>query len=875
MLPSRKRKDPPLSSNGPQNTFQGSGRAGKRVKTADARSIISQASDAALKNGELDIQSFLKAREFEIKALEKAMQSSKKVLSTRAFQEVPRDMRRRTASHNVKRVPRRLQRRAAKEMKDDNTPTVKSNKRKPRNSRGWIRSETAKRLGILAAKKKTSKEAKEDEVGDSSSITTRPARPKIPKNKLCETPPRVSKYRKRQIHKTWLPTHLWHAKRATMTEPKHPLWRFALPLTPTLKSYRPTHRASRAHGAVAWDMSYMSTVRLEGPEKSIQRVLESMGIEEQQVRDTKGEKWRAGKRTWTGWLSRDFDGRSVQICPATVIWRAEDPESAADEAPHKQNKKPRRQVLVRVHPSAFLETWEELLKLSKRQQPPVQLEDLRFEIGSIQIMGPGSTEALLGTLHPFTDTDGAREQHATTFLGLAGVPDPASLPPNAVLSFSILDPRLRFPPRPVKPKKSEDPETEFQLLKTLAEWPVDAAPVSPGLFDRETRFKATRLPAQKSINRRKSLAPPGSYPSILPRDPTIPIMLLATRVAGTSSKASWTLLAPWKCILPIWYCLMYYPLSSGGNPALGGLDELRQTHFEDGMPWFPADYPGTKSGYAWEIEQRRVKKAEWERKPKGKRVEWDSLDLGAGRKGEIGSGWACDFERYFSDKAEDRPLEPGAKKAQGGEASNDETAGPVVNHLSSKIFSSLLNSADPIPVANAVTTVRITFLGRGVASPCARIYRLPTVSSDTTGNSQLPTTLREEWLSLIPSATKKSIPRRKATDQVTRIPTKTPLPQRIRLLAQSLLETPPMKYPKEQGSDSQDGHLLVPDESDLIGFVTTGSFNLAEGKGVAIGSLMADRVLQGLRENKNGHGRICIIRNAGERIGRLARWEPV
>ena len=48
------------------------------------------------------------------------MSDSKKALSSRAFQQVPKDLRRRTASHNVKRVPKRLRARAAKEVRQMN-----------------------------------------------------------------------------------------------------------------------------------------------------------------------------------------------------------------------------------------------------------------------------------------------------------------------------------------------------------------------------------------------------------------------------------------------------------------------------------------------------------------------------------------------------------------------------------------------------------------------------------------------------------------------------------------------------------------------------------------------------------------------------------
>ena len=89
----------------------------KRLKIQDARVIPIQRPVATLlTKGELNVASFIKAREFEIGALEKSMQKARKALATRAFQQVPRHMRRRTASHNAKKVPRRLRRRAEREV---------------------------------------------------------------------------------------------------------------------------------------------------------------------------------------------------------------------------------------------------------------------------------------------------------------------------------------------------------------------------------------------------------------------------------------------------------------------------------------------------------------------------------------------------------------------------------------------------------------------------------------------------------------------------------------------------------------------------------------------------------------------------------------
>lgn len=883
-----KRKDPPTTSSHPQSNPTKRRDTHKRVKLLDARSILAQKTDAALKDGDLDIAAFLRSREFEIKALQDGMERSKSSRTTRAFQQVPRDLRRRTASHNVKRVPKRLHKRAMKEMREDNTPTVDPSKRKPRSTRQRIRAETAKRLGILAEKKRKQKQ--------NAGIETRPPRPKIRRDRLNDPPKPKSKYRKRQMNKTWLPTHMWHAKRAKMTEPKNPLWRFAIPVTSTEKSYRPTHRAGGARGCIAWDMSYMSTIALEGSELGVGKVLKELGVADTSLWDKKGQKWRDGKRSWSGWLSRDVHGRHIQIVPATIIWCPAQSSSASEVNADLPSNGPKRRVFIRVHPAAFLETWEEILKLSKAQRPVVHAEDLRYEIGSIEITGPGSTETLHTLLHPFPSKDETASPHAEVFQSLAGLTNPSTLPAGALLSFNILDPRLHYPPRLAKLPHPNDDEAQVKLLETVCSWPTDSNPGSPDLFDREKRYEATLLPTQKALNRRKSLAPPGRYPSITPKDSAIPIVLLASKApSDRHAQGAWTTLAPWKCILPLWHGIVHCPLSTGGNPRFGGLDELRQVHLEHGIPWFPADYPGTAAGFAWEEEQRALKKAEWERRPKGKRVEWDSLDLGAGRKGEIGRGWACDFERIL--EINEIPSILIADDLTQDTTTTTETSLPLVTttageskftHLSAQEFERLLSnpSLSPPPLS-MLSTIHLILASRGLATQNARIYRLPSPSPSSAPNSHSttssdppphPSKSREAWLSLLSPSHKPSHPNQKHT----RLPLNIPLSKRMRLMAQELLEAPTV----QQEGDGEE-YPLVPDEEDLIGFVTTGAFNLAEGKGSAIGSICVAKVLErrggdgevekgkGKEKKGKGKGMLCIVRNAGEKMGRLARWEVV
>ncbi|KAK4898419.1 Ribonucleases P/MRP protein subunit pop1 [Elasticomyces elasticus] len=918
----RKRKDAPTNPqhNGPNKRPRQ--HIDQRQKIRIARTLSTQTTSAAFQNGALDVASFVKSRAYEIQALENGLQRSKKALNERAFQQVPKELRRRTASHNVKRVPKRLRGRAGREMAVDNTPTVTSRRRKP-SGHMRLRLETVKKLRALGAKRKAEKDkAKDASATEAVSKDVQPGTmttaiktrtPKVKKPLLATPPVPKAKFRKRQIHKSWLPTHLYHAKRARMTAPSAPLWRFAVPLTPTAKSYRPTHRASHDRGAVAWDMSYMSTIQLEGRESSVLGILKAMGVAEDDLSGRKGSKWRAGIRVLEAFLYERESPHEL-IAPITMVW------CVYDGAEGVEAEKRKRKVFLRVHPSAFFQLWEEVLRLAKVAKPAVSVEDLRFEIGSIEITGPGATEALLGALWPSStvsasnsasdaattgmDVDATSdtpraESVGETWQKLAGLTNPALLPKNALLGFNVQDPRLHHPPRTIVLPKSD--AEQHKLLEIPASWPVDAVQKACDIFDRKARHLAsTSLPSQKAVNRRKGLAAPGEYPAGLPKDPRVPVLLYsASNAAPTNSSksrqpkshnGSWTLLAPWKCLQPIWYSLMYYPLSTGQQPRFGGLDQKRQLAFEAGKPWFPGDFPGTKAGWNWECEDRRRRESEWRKRPRGKRVSYEKVEMGDGKKGEVGVGWACDWERLLDGPpvveeavlavVEDAMDVDGSAEKAGDGAGSAEKAGedtvmpaeqemakdntvplqappkpPRLTQLSARQALALLASPGAklpphINLVSALVTVRLTLLTRGVPHPCARIYRLPTSGSD----------LRRQWLALLPS----NLPHKKQKGPkhaLPRLPKDAPAHVVQQRLAQSLLEPP---------RAGEDKYPACPGEEDLVGFITTGNYDLGEGQGTGIGSLLISRVRDGGDERN-----VCIVRNAGTGLGRLARWEVV
>ncbi|KAF1963082.1 ribonuclease P complex subunit Pop1 [Byssothecium circinans] len=839
---SKKRKS--AASNGP---------AAKRPRfpqnANQRRNIPSTPTSTAYPNGEINVKNFLKSHENEIKSLEGAMQAAKKGLNRRAFQQVPRELRRRTASHNPQRVPKRLRIQAKKDAKEDNTPISKgkSGSGIGKGKKKWLRQdgmEKSRQAWERRAKRRSAKKDDDVTVEPMEGVELAEERAKVsteqPKKATTKRPkfavlakPEMpaSRFRRRQINKTWLPTHVWHSKRAFMTPPKEPLWRFAIPLAPNVKAYRLTHRAAALRGAVAWDMSYMATICLEGIQASINGMLKGLRFADEDEDDPwedrgRGKKWRDGTRTWEGWIYERESKPHRPIAQVTIIWCVPDVTSN------------NRKAFLRVHPSAFLQVWNEVIRISKVQKPAVTVEDLRFEIGSIEVMGPAAAETLCAILAPSPTSDLSSTTPQALWENLATVTNPGELPSGALLAFRISDPRLRDPPDTAR--MPQDIETQAALVDTLTQWPIDAVQRTCAIFSRDARLAAARsLPSQQSINRRKSACTTGRHPDPRETDPQIPILTYVSR-----QSKSWTVLLPWKCVPPVWRGIMRYPISTGGNPRFGGLKERRQVNFERSNPSFPFDHPGTDAGWSWELQEREAREHDWKKRPKGKRIEWTTIDLGNGRKGEVGSPWACDWERLLPHKEIDRlkGAEVDASRRLFRQLPTQDALELVVGH---SLATDYLSSPH-------LFTVKISMSQRGTPTNCARIYRLPTNNAE----------LRSKWLTLLPA--------RHATAKTKRAPSRIEKDQpkhvRNQRLAASLLEPPQTNDGVPKAGDEY--YPVVPDEVDLIGFVTTGNYSLAEGMPTAIANL----VVQGGKTTSASHAQ--VDRRTQLRLSNMSEDQP-
>src|ERR1700737_4735475 len=171
--------------------------------------------------------------------------------------------------------------------------------------------------------------------------------------------------------KTWLPTHLYHAKRARI----EPRYGFSLPITPTEKSFRPTYRSSQHAGFLAFDTSYFSTLFLHGKEDAIRALLD-MIVEPGSP--ASGKRYSSGTRSCETILYHQGQCPRGMIGPAFLLWKV---------------GQGLRQLMIRVHPAILGQVWDEL-HLCATTVGEISIEDARFEIGAIDIFGPLAREML-------------------------------------------------------------------------------------------------------------------------------------------------------------------------------------------------------------------------------------------------------------------------------------------------------------------------------------------------------------------------------------------------------------------------------------------------------------------------------------------------
>ncbi|PON84270.1 Ribonuclease P/MRP, subunit POP [Trema orientale] len=428
-----------------------------------------------------------------------------------------------------------------------------------------------------------------------------------------------------------LRTHVWHAKRFTMTK----LWGYYLPL-----GLHGSGRGSRAllkcfrNGVLIHDASYYVAVQLEGPEDSLLSILSMVLVPSPSAGAADGSKLDSvisGVIYDKAMLHHIGAPDSKPIGPVTYMWqpcclRNRDNDVAAmngqgftkPESPESKSSSSFRQIWVWIHASAFNEGYDALKFACQKEKEErgilINCFSREGQLARLEVMGLKAFELLQKTL-PATwiPEDSWQLEHLVVEDELKKnyvLENEDRISSKAMLSLIVMDPRAvtknRMIPN-VPESASSDmlddiPGTEIREHAGVEEIshrnkesfplcsePDCSSPLSCGnLWDASS---GVIPPVEESLHCEEKhelhknffcLDDPNSTKVQCPR--CCPIMLL-------KDENKEGLAIGWTVILPLsWVRAFWVPLVSKGAHAIG----LREKHWvacEVSLPYFPSDFP--------------------------------------------------------------------------------------------------------------------------------------------------------------------------------------------------------------------------------------------------------------------------------------------
>ncbi|KAL5512825.1 hypothetical protein ACEPAG_3091 [Sanghuangporus baumii] len=540
----------------------------------------------------IDVEKFAEIRGYEINAMKQTMDNVASAGTQRVWQSLPRHLRRRAASHDVRYVPARLRQKARAEM--DSSAKPSSKKRLPRR-------------------------------GKSKVLT------------------RTEEFLKRQQDKSWLETHIWHAKRMHMEN----MWGYRLAKTPTEKAFRPSHRAS-VHGCILHDASYEAIIELNGAEHVLKEILarcsDPQTVSPCAVRFTNGSRvcYTHMYKPW----SYPFD----LVGPIEVLWKtstSSSPQVQSESSKKEDNQRQKasiRTIWVRCHPIIYdaavstitycVQAYLQGAQSTSKKDINIEVADLRDQFNIFELVGPKSSQVIRGALSPVKNEE--REEFKKFWKALGQLQTAGSAPRGMVVGMKVLDPRLNFPPKNTKIHLNTNSKENTSLPAGL--WPI-AKLAESELWDSDVRVRLC-IPRfkKKDIDSRKSKhLVPGSELNPLRQDNRVPLLLIQRSIEPPGSSSSSSSLAVqntsnntrplhgWTLVIPKGWGMSFFSSLTHTGTRVGGQDEVTTQRFEAGCAMFPMDYPCTEAYTAWAEERGREERERWERKPPAKRPNWEKL----------------------------------------------------------------------------------------------------------------------------------------------------------------------------------------------------------------------------------------------------------
>lgn len=527
----------------------------------------------------------------------------------RAFQKLPKHMRRRAASHNVNRVPSAVRKQAIRER------------------------ERAEEMRKSGDKKRQHK------------------RTKKPKQKNLEE-------RRVRSGALWLETHVWARKRMHLTLS----WGWQLPMRASEKGKRAAYKNFK-NVCTAYDMSYYRVVRIGAPAEILKALLSL--VTDPTLRPLPhSDLYTKGDREGEMELYRCGGIAHGLIAPVTFVWTNATQlqlwihPSAAEEAHEELTK------ALHVIKGTEMDVDSDLgggsdhsddIPASVTLLPPGEL--LRF-----RITGPRANAVLHSVLKVTEETDAtARDAWDTIEFARSC----AELADGVCLALDVQDPRHTFPPPPTKLYLSQleqrrAPGAGAAVCSLVAEWPSGVGHTT--LLD--GTGQQWHVPSQQEAVRRAGKELEERLTGSAKEDVTMtetetqrgaevtlskgeqcedavtagaacfPVLLIQQKNAGgkrngvaVSSGAGAHLGSGWDVVLPKgWGMPLWVSLIHAGCRVVGLRDSRKLSH-EMGRPCFPYDFPDCQAYEKWSTLHSMEVESVYQRKPPGKRVNYAKLSV--------------------------------------------------------------------------------------------------------------------------------------------------------------------------------------------------------------------------------------------------------
>ncbi|RIA97121.1 ribonucleases P/MRP protein subunit POP1-domain-containing protein [Glomus cerebriforme] len=668
----------------------------KRAKTVVQRTIEIHGFDTSSKKGTkyiprtIDVVDFAEARAFEINAMNDALERANQAKNSRAAQTLPRHLRRRAASHNVKRLPVRLRKKAMDEMESDNTALKKQSRRKRR------------RPGSLS-----------------------------------------TEYKRRQGNKKWLETHMWHSKRMKMTDK----WGYKLVEHPNEKSIKASYRASE-HLSIIHDASYFEWIKISGDSSNIISLFKS--VTDPTLPSVGSERYLDGKRQCSTFIYAYLKYPNHLVTPINLIWmpniNTEDNNRYILIWIHPSTFKEALTTLEFAREQMKL---QDAISIQSLQD-----EFLMFELTGprstallqevLDLYDEPSDPSNDMLLKPRVNI-GAHK----TWKALRDLRTSTSLPPSIVLGLTVLDPRLRFPKKVPPRTNTLSVESERDIQDILANWPENVAYSDLWSDNVRNALYASKISDGDLDKRRSKLLVPGQKLLLQPEDSLIPIFLIqrdgnmSTRsVRKTSSSPEF--IGGWNIILPAGWGMSFWKSFIFAGAWVGGLRERHNQHFESGISCFPYDFPGTKSFENFYNEQKKIAELEYNKRPPAKRPNFKKLQVDSPFEPPFYKLVGIDIDQKESrDETREKDsmditeepkeitpwLLQGIKHIQlleNFENSSEEFSQMLYTQIMQAFNArgiSLESGDVSFDLSKALVRVRVEFLARGLPGPNAIIYK--------------------------------------------------------------------------------------------------------------------------------------------------------